>query len=72
MRIDQLLVQIQLASTRSQAQRLIADGVEWQQAQLPSLKLNDGFTQRGGLMSRSGGIVKAMAEGERRLRLGEG
>ena len=31
MRIDQLLVQIQLASTRSQAQRLIADGVEWQQ-----------------------------------------
>jgi 23S rRNA (cytidine1920-2'-O)/16S rRNA (cytidine1409-2'-O)-methyltransferase len=31
MRIDQLLVQIQLASTRSQAQRLIADGVEWLQ-----------------------------------------
>jgi len=31
MRIDQLLVQNQLASTRSQAQRLIADGVEWQQ-----------------------------------------
>lgn len=31
MRIDQLLVHIQLASTRSQAQRLIADGVEWQQ-----------------------------------------
>ena len=31
MRIDQLLVQIQLASTRSQAQRLIADGVEWKQ-----------------------------------------
>jgi 23S rRNA (cytidine1920-2'-O)/16S rRNA (cytidine1409-2'-O)-methyltransferase len=31
MRIDQLLVQIQLASTRSQAQRLIADGVEWRQ-----------------------------------------
>jgi 23S rRNA (cytidine1920-2'-O)/16S rRNA (cytidine1409-2'-O)-methyltransferase len=29
MRIDQLLVHIQLASTRSQAQRLIADGVEW-------------------------------------------
>ena len=31
MRIDQLLVHIQLASTRSQAQRLIADGVEWKQ-----------------------------------------
>lgn len=31
MRIDQLLVQRQLASTRSQAQRLIADGVEWLQ-----------------------------------------
>jgi 23S rRNA (cytidine1920-2'-O)/16S rRNA (cytidine1409-2'-O)-methyltransferase len=31
MRIDQLLVQRQLASTRSQAQRLIADGVEWMQ-----------------------------------------
>ena len=31
MRIDQLLVQRQLASTRSQAQRLIAGGVEWQQ-----------------------------------------
>ena len=31
MRIDQLLVQLQLASTRSQAQRLIADGVEWLQ-----------------------------------------
>ena len=31
MRIDQLLVQLQLASTRSQAQRLIADGVEWKQ-----------------------------------------
>lgn len=30
MRIDQLLVQRQLASTRSQAQRLIAGGVEWQ------------------------------------------
>lgn len=29
MRIDQLLVQRQLATTRSQAQRLIADGVEW-------------------------------------------
>lgn len=29
MRIDQLLVQRQLASTRSQAQRLIADGVEF-------------------------------------------
>ena len=31
MRIDQLLVQRGLASTRSQAQRLIADGVEWMQ-----------------------------------------
>ena len=31
MRIDQLLVHFQLASTRSQAQRLIADGVEWLQ-----------------------------------------
>ncbi|MBK9439880.1 MAG: TlyA family RNA methyltransferase [Comamonadaceae bacterium] len=31
MRIDQLLVQRQLASTRSQAQRLIAGGVLWQQ-----------------------------------------
>ena len=31
MRIDQLLVQRGLASTRSQAQRLIACGVEWQQ-----------------------------------------
>ncbi|MBV5296890.1 MAG: TlyA family RNA methyltransferase, partial [Rhodoferax sp.] len=29
MRIDQLLVQRQLASTRSQAQRLIAGGVLW-------------------------------------------
>ena len=29
MRIDQLLVQQGLASTRSQAQRLIADGVDW-------------------------------------------
>lgn len=29
MRADQLLVQRQLASTRSQAQRLIADGVQW-------------------------------------------
>jgi len=32
MRIDQLLVQRGLASTRSQAQRLIASGVQWQQA----------------------------------------
>lgn len=32
MRIDQLLVQRTLASTRSQAQRLIADGVEWRVA----------------------------------------
>jgi 23S rRNA (cytidine1920-2'-O)/16S rRNA (cytidine1409-2'-O)-methyltransferase len=32
MRIDQLLVQRGLASTRSQAQRLIAGGVEWLQA----------------------------------------
>lgn len=32
MRIDQLLVQRGLASTRSQAQRLIASGVEWCQA----------------------------------------
>lgn len=31
MRIDQLLVQRGLASTRSQAQRLIANGVEWSQ-----------------------------------------
>ena len=29
MRADQLLVQLNLASTRSQAQRLIADGVQW-------------------------------------------
>ena len=33
MRIDQLLVQRGLASTRSQAQRLIADGVEWRQGE---------------------------------------
>ncbi len=31
MRIDQLLVQKGIANTRSQAQRLIADGVEWAQ-----------------------------------------
>lgn len=34
MRIDQLLVQCQLASTRSQAQRLIASGVEWRQGEV--------------------------------------
>ncbi len=34
MRIDQLLVQRQLATTRSQAQRLIADGVEWQNGEV--------------------------------------
>jgi len=34
MRIDQLLVQRGLASTRSQAQRLIANGVEWSQGDL--------------------------------------
>lgn len=34
MRIDQLLVQRELATTRSQAQRLIADGVEWLKAEL--------------------------------------
>jgi len=34
MRIDQLLVHRQLASTRSQAQRLIADGVEWLQGEV--------------------------------------
>lgn len=34
MRIDQLLVQRQLASTRSQAQRLIAGGVEWLQGEV--------------------------------------
>ena len=34
MRIDQLLVQRGLASTRSQAQRLIADGVEWKKVEL--------------------------------------
>jgi 23S rRNA (cytidine1920-2'-O)/16S rRNA (cytidine1409-2'-O)-methyltransferase len=33
MRIDQLLVQRHLASTRSQAQRLIAGGVEWRQGE---------------------------------------
>ncbi len=33
MRIDQLLVHRNLASTRSQAQRLIADGVEWLQGE---------------------------------------
>src|ERR1035437_8950274 len=33
MRIDQLLVQRQLASTRSQAQRLIGGGVEWLQGE---------------------------------------
>jgi 23S rRNA (cytidine1920-2'-O)/16S rRNA (cytidine1409-2'-O)-methyltransferase len=32
-RIDQLLVQRQLASTRSQAQRLIAGGVQWLQGE---------------------------------------
>lgn len=34
MRIDQLLVHRQLASTRSQAQRLIAGGVEWRQGEV--------------------------------------
>lgn len=34
MRVDQLLVQRQLASTRSQAQRLIAGGVEWLQGEV--------------------------------------
>jgi 23S rRNA (cytidine1920-2'-O)/16S rRNA (cytidine1409-2'-O)-methyltransferase len=34
MRIDQLLVQRQLATTRSQAQRLIGDGVEWQNGEV--------------------------------------
>src|SRR3990167_5665139 len=34
MRIDQLLVQRGLATTRSQAQRLIADGVEWLQGEV--------------------------------------
>jgi 23S rRNA (cytidine1920-2'-O)/16S rRNA (cytidine1409-2'-O)-methyltransferase len=34
MRIDQLLVHRQLASTRSQAQRLIAGGVEWLQGEV--------------------------------------
>jgi 23S rRNA (cytidine1920-2'-O)/16S rRNA (cytidine1409-2'-O)-methyltransferase len=34
MRIDQLLVSRGLASTRSQAQRLIAGGVQWQQADI--------------------------------------
>jgi 23S rRNA (cytidine1920-2'-O)/16S rRNA (cytidine1409-2'-O)-methyltransferase len=33
MRIDQLLVQKGIANTRSQAQRLIADGVEWAQGE---------------------------------------
>ena len=33
MRIDQLLVRRDMASTRSQAQRLIADGVEWLQGE---------------------------------------
>jgi 23S rRNA (cytidine1920-2'-O)/16S rRNA (cytidine1409-2'-O)-methyltransferase len=33
MRIDQLLVRRNMASTRSQAQRLIADGVEWLQGE---------------------------------------
>ena len=34
MRIDQLLVQRGLATTRSQAQRLIAGGVEWLQGEV--------------------------------------
>lgn len=34
MRIDQLLVQRGLASTRSQAQRLIADGVQWKSGEV--------------------------------------
>lgn len=34
MRIDQLLVQRGLASTRSQAQRLIADGVQWRKLEI--------------------------------------
>ena len=34
MRIDQLLVQRGLASTRSQAQRLIADGVQWRKQEV--------------------------------------
>jgi 23S rRNA (cytidine1920-2'-O)/16S rRNA (cytidine1409-2'-O)-methyltransferase len=34
MRIDQLLVQRGLASTRSQAQRLIADGVQWRKLEV--------------------------------------
>ena len=46
MRIDQLLVQRGLASTRSQAQRLIADGVEWRQGQGQSQGNNQGNSWR--------------------------
>ncbi len=42
MRIDQLLVQRQHASTRSQAQRLIADGVLWQQGEAWKRVLKNG------------------------------
>lgn len=42
MRIDQLLVHRQHASTRSQAQRLIADGVLWQQGEAWKRVLKNG------------------------------
>ncbi len=42
MRIDQLLVHHQHASTRSQAQRLIADGVLWQQGDVWKRVLKNG------------------------------
>jgi 23S rRNA (cytidine1920-2'-O)/16S rRNA (cytidine1409-2'-O)-methyltransferase len=42
MRIDQLLVHRQLASTRSQAQRLIAGGVEWLQGEVWKRVLKNG------------------------------
>lgn len=42
MRIDQLLVQRGLASTRSQAQRLIADGVQWLQGDVWRLVVKNG------------------------------
>jgi 23S rRNA (cytidine1920-2'-O)/16S rRNA (cytidine1409-2'-O)-methyltransferase len=52
MRADQLLVQRGLASTRAQAQRLIASGVQW-------LKLSHHHTAQGAMISAEIGAISA-------------
>ena len=71
MRIDQLLVQRGLASTRSQAQRLIAGGVQWRQGDVWRQVAITVGAVREVLLKTPGNFINRICCGVKLLRFGD-